>query len=97
MAADDAVDAEARGLIGDSCVEVADELHGVLHFVLEEAGERPVGQVEPAADAVHDIVGPEQIVVEPGPPRIAIAREQRTTLRFLSPWVTRRRRPSALV
>jgi len=66
MAADDAVDAEPGRFIGHGRFEVADKLHRVLDFVLEESRQRPVGQVELPPDAVHHVVGFEQPVVEAG-------------------------------
>src|SRR5690606_18137681 len=72
MAADDAVDALAFRLGGQRFLEAADEIDGVLDLELRPGGEGPVGQAEPAADAIdprgqgeRNLVGP---VAEEGEP-----------------------------
>ena len=63
VAADDSVDTTAT-CFRDHCVlVVADVLDGVLDFVLQIRGERPVGEAEPAADHVEPQIGREREVV----------------------------------
>src|SRR3546814_5491269 len=53
MAADDSVDALAPGLGHHRLLELADELHGVLHRVLQVGRQRPVAEDELAAQEVE--------------------------------------------
>ena len=63
VAADDSVDTAAACFRDHRLLVVADVLDGVLDFVLQVRGERPVGEAEPAADHVEPQIGREREVV----------------------------------
>jgi hypothetical protein len=67
VAADHAVRVFAPGPVDDCVLEVGDVLHGALGGGFGRGGERPVGLVQPATDAIEGAVEGQETAVGPAP------------------------------